>query len=185
MALPQMDGRRYTYADYLKWDDDVRYELIDGVPHAMASPSPVHQSISMELSGQLWSHLRGKTCKVFTTLDIRLNADSHDNTIVQPDIIVACDKTKIKNNNHEGAPDLIIEILSPSTSKRDKLVKRTLYQSVGVREFWIVDPVDKIVEVNLLMDDKYCITVYDETETLPVHVLEGCEVSLTDVFQEI
>jgi len=184
MALPQLQEKLYTYADYSEWDDDARYELIEGVPYAMASASSYHQSISTELSGQLWSYLKGKTCKVFTALDVRLNENSRDDTVVQPDIIVTCDRSKVTKNYHEGAPDLVIEILSPSTARMDKLKKRTLYQAAGVREFWIVDPELKIVEVNILYDGKYHITAYDETDTLPVQVLEGCEISLADVFAE-
>ncbi|MDR0310315.1 MAG: Uma2 family endonuclease, partial [Acidobacteriota bacterium] len=107
---------RYTYADYASWDTEERYELIDGVPYLM-SPAPLrkHQSILFELSGQFRNFLKGKPCKAFAApFDVRLNADTYDDTVVQPDLVVICDKLKLDAKGCVGAPDMVIEILSPS-----------------------------------------------------------------------
>ena len=178
--------KSYTYADYASWDTEERYELIDGVPYMMAAPSITHQRISGNLHGELWNFLRGKPCKVFSApLDVRLNAAAdNDVDVVQPDLMVVCDRSKIDEKGCNGAPDLVIEILSPSSISHDKLRKFNKYLQTGVREYWIVDPYNKMVTVNILDNGKYYNTAYGETDTVPVHILEGCEISLSDVFAE-
>ena len=185
-ALP--DYKRYTYADYCEWDDDERWEIIDGVAYAM-SPAPLrrHQQILIELSTQLNSFLKGKLCEVYVApFDVRLNADKSDDTVVQPDILVVCDKSKFDPDGKGvvGAPDLIIEILSPSTERRDRMVKFRAYQQAGVHEYWIVDPANKMVATNVLSGGKYVTHSYFEDESVPVHVLEGCTITLSEVFEE-
>jgi segregation and condensation protein B len=131
----------YTYADYLTWDDKVRYELIDGMPYMMASPSQKHQEISGELFRQLGNFLLGKPCKPFhAPFDVRLNANKSDDTVVQPDLLVVCDHSKLDGKSVNGAPDFIIEILSPSTMSYDLIIKLNKYMRSGVREYWVVDP---------------------------------------------
>ena len=176
----------YTYEDYAKWNTEARYELIDGMPYMM-SPSPLraHQAISMELSRQFAAFLYGKPCKVFAApFDVRLNAAGGDNTVVQPDLVVICDRSKLIDTGYGGAPDLVIEILSQSSASRDRVLKFNQYLKAGVREYWIVDPDSKTVTVNILDDGRYYTTAYAETDTLPVHVLEGCVINLADVFAE-
>ena len=176
---------RYTYADYCTWDDGERWELIDGAAYAMApAPSELHQDALLELAGQLRDFLKGKPCKVFIApFDVRLNADTQDNTVVQPDILVVCDELKRKGGKGVvGAPDFIAEILSPSTSRHDRVTKFNLYQRSGVREYWIVDPDEKTVFVHILHDDKYFTHAYDDSDSIPVNVLEGCTIDLTEVF---
>ena len=183
MAEPAQN-RKYTYSDYLTWDDDKRYELIDGEVYMM-SPAPVriHQRISMEIARQLANYLRGKTCEVYPApFDVRLNADTKDDTVIQPDITVVCDPKKLDDQGCKGAPDMIIEILSPSTARRDQRFKFHQYLKAGVREYWIVYPDLKNVQVNLLADGKYSIQVYGDTDIVPVHVLEDCQITLADVF---
>ena len=183
--LKQQESRRYTYADYCEWDDDERWELIDGVPHAMAAPTRSHQSILREIVLQIGPFLRGKTCEMFfAPFDVRLNADTLDNTVVQPDIVVFCDESKLDDKGGIGAPDMAIEILSPSTASHDMIRKYMLYMNVGVREYWIVDPATKTVVVHLLEDGTYRGRAFGETEVVPVTVLEGCEVNLAEVFGE-
>jgi Uma2 family endonuclease len=182
---PQLKGdERYTYSDYASWDDGKRYELIDGVIYLMSpAPTPAHQTICGELHAQLHSFLRGKPCKVFIApLDVRLDAASGDNTVVQPDILVVCDQAKVKGKNCKGVPDMVIEVLSLSTLGRDKVVKFNKYLQAGVREYWIVDPEGRNVTVNILKNGEYISKAYGGEETVPVNVLNGCQVDLKLVF---
>ena len=178
--------KSYTYEDYLTWDDDIRWELIDGIPYIMAGPNVAHQTILGNLHGLLWIYLRGKPCKVYLTdLDVRLNADTLDDSVVRPDIIIVCDHSKIDEAGIKGAPDMAVEILSPSTAKYDKTTKYQRYLRAGVRELWIIDPEKKTVEVNILNEDKYITHFYMEKDTISVHVLEGCDISLSEVFEGV
>ena len=180
------DGKRYTYADYAAWDTDVRYELIDGAAYAMDGPTYDHQKICGELHRQIANFLMGKTCEVIAApFDVRLNVDDEDNNVFQPDLIVVCDRVKLENGkNCAGSPDMEVEILSPSTARKDKMVKFNRYLKAGVREYWIVDPDAKVVQVFLLDKDNYIVRAYEDTETAPVNVLEGCIIDLSLVFQK-
>jgi Uma2 family endonuclease len=183
MSLPERKSQGFTYADYCTWDDSERWELIDGEAYAMAGAATAHQLISGELFVQLKSFLRGKPCNVFhPPFDVRLNADTYDDTVVQPDLLVVCDKSKLDDKGCNGAPDLVIEILSPSSSAHDKVLKFDTYLRAGVREYWIVDPDGRTVQVHILKNGRYYTTSYVETDTVPVHVLAGCTISLPDVF---
>jgi Uma2 family endonuclease len=176
---------RYTYADYLTWDDSVRYELIDGVPYMMAAPTVEHQRVSSELHGQLWSFLKGKSCRPFTSpIDVRLNFKKGDDVVVQPDLLVVCDHSKIDKNSINGAPDFIIEILSPSTASYDLITKLNRYMKAGVREYWVVDPENKAVQVFIFKDGSNVEIndYYADSESVPVSVLEGCTINLTAIF---
>ena len=177
--------QHYTYEDYYSWDDGKRWELIDGSAYLM-SPAHTwkHQGISVTLSRQLSTFLLDKPCKVFTApFDVRLNADTGDDTVVQPDLVVICDRSKLdEKGGCKGVPDMVVEILSPSTATRDKLTKFRLYQNAGVREFWIVDQETRTVSVHILENGKYITSVFGENDSAPVHVLDGCEINLTDVF---
>jgi len=191
MPSPEKN-KRYTYADYCTWDDDKRWELIDGVPYLMfgdescvRSPAPAwgHQGISVALSAQLYNFLKGKQSKVFQSpFDVRLNADTGDDTVFQPDIVVICDPSILSGTGCSGVPDMVIEILSPSTAKYDRFVKFNRYLKAGVREYWIVDHESKTVDIHTLENGKYTTTVFSDEDIAPVHVLEGCEIVLADVF---
>ena len=182
-ALPEY--KRYTYADYCTWDDDVRRELIDGMPHAMSAPSQRHQEILSGLHNQLYNFLKGHPCKVIPApFDVRLNADTGDDTVVQPDLLVVCDRTKLDGKSCIGAPDLVIEILSPSTALNDRVIKFRRYLSAGVREYWVVDPTSETVAVHILNNGAYIATAYANNDAIPVHVLKGCTINLTEVFEE-
>ena len=178
--------KRYTYADYVKWTGDIRYELIDGVAYAMASPSRIHQKVSKKLVVQFDNFLRGKACEVYyAPFDVRLNADSFDDIIVQPDVFVVCNESKHDGKSVKGAPDLIIEILSPFNTNHDKVRKFRQYQKAGVKEYWIVDPMRRTVEVYILKNGKYGVgRIYREEDIISVHVLPGCEINLADVFYD-
>ena len=178
-------ARAYTYEDYLNRDDETRFELIDGVIYMMATPNQAHQEVSGELYLQLANFLKIKPCKVFySPFGVRLNAATGDNTILEPDLFVVCDMSKLDGKSCNGAPDMVIEILSPSTSKKDRTIKFNKYLQAGVRELWYVDPTDKTVSVCILKNGEYTIKAYDNTETVPVHVLEGCTIVLSEVFPQ-
>lgn len=185
MPLPQED-KRYTYADYCTWDDSERWELIDGVPYAMSpAPNHQHQRITRRLVRRFEDFLEGKSCELFNApSDVRLAADGDDDTVVQPDLFVVCDKSKLDGQNCNGAPDLVIEILSPSSAVRDTVDKFKLYRRVGVREYWIVDPKIKTVHVYVLKNDSYYVDSYEENEDISSSVLDGLTISLPDVFAE-
>ena len=132
-----------TYKDYLSWGEDVRCELIDGIPYMMAGVSLWHQDLLMAIFKQLYDFLEGKTCKVIIApFDVRLFPEENkmDKTVVQPDIMVVCDPKKLEDGKAcKGAPDFIIEILSPSAKGRDLIDKKELYEKAGVKEYWIID----------------------------------------------
>ncbi|MDR3171186.1 MAG: Uma2 family endonuclease [Treponema sp.] len=184
-ALKQDEGE-FTFADYLTWDDEERWELIDGKAYIMSSPSQYHQDISGGIFGVLWTYLRGKPCRVYAApFDVRLfpRWDNRDKTLVQPDLLVICDKTKTDGQRYNGAPDMVIEILSPSTAERDLEEKFALYQQAGVQEYWIVDPWNKTIEVNLLIAGRYVQTKYDQTGQVPVSILPGCRIDFPGIWE--
>ena len=178
--------RYYTFADYLTWDDDERWEIIDGIPYAMSpGPSWNHQAILGSLHRQLSNFLLGKPCKVLLSpLDVRLDAAGKDDTVVQPDLVVVCDKSKLDKHGLAGAPDMAVEILSPSTIKRDMVIKLRKYQQSEVLEYWIVDPLNKTVSAYDLIGGVYTVRTYDETEKAPVRILDGCIIDLGEVFEQ-
>ena len=180
-------ARQYTYADYEKIDDDNRYEIIDGVIYLMSAPNIAHQRISRELSLQLGNFLLDKPCEVFAApVDVCLNAaGDNDKTVVQPDIIVVCDKSKLDRKRCNGAPDLAIEILSPSSSSHDMIRKYNKYKSTGVREYWIVSPDSRLVHACVLKDGDYEVTDYLSGGMVPVSILEGCAIDFDRVFADI
>jgi Uma2 family endonuclease len=184
MSLVNVNSR-YTYKDYRKWDDGERWELIEGLPYMLSpAPSPIHQGISREIAGQLYNFLKGGPCKLFTApFDVRLNADKADNTVVQPDLLVICDSSKIDDKGCSGAPDLVIEILSASTIRHDRIIKFRLYQKAGVREYWIVDPETQSIQTCTLNENGFYITaVYYDEDVVPVSVLPGCAIHLQEIF---
>ncbi|MDR0289887.1 MAG: Uma2 family endonuclease [Treponema sp.] len=173
----------FTYADYLFWGGDERYEIIDGIAYMMASPSAAHQAISGEIFGAIWAFLKGKPCRVFAApFDVRLfpEEDNSDTTVVQPDILVVCDPAKLSDGKAcKGAPDLVIEILSAASVITDRKVKAEKYMEAGVKEYWIVDPDGAEVSVNLLKDERYVPTLYKDC--VPSSVLAGLTIDLKAV----
>lgn len=145
--------RPHTYADLRCWPDDVRWELIEGEAYAMTGPSWQHQAVCLGLAAQLRVQFRERGCQVLVApFDVRLSLAEQDDdtitTVVQPDISVVCDASKLDARGCRGAPDLVIEVLSPSTAARDHLIKRALYERHGVREYWLVHPLDRIVTIH-------------------------------------
>lgn len=188
---PISKEQRYTLADLLEWDDNIRYELYDGQPVAMASPSNAHQLISGELFRQLSNYLLRKQCKVYSApFDVQPFAGKDDSpetisTVVQPDISIVCDPEKTSGHGCKGAPDMVIEVLSPSTGRYDKVLKFNLYWQAGVREYWLVDPVDHTVSVYTLKDGVYQATAYDASSSVRVGILDDCTIDLSLVFSDM
>ena len=157
---PDLSGS-YTYADYLTWEWDEMVELIHGKIFKMSpGPGSNHQSISGNLFGQMWNYFRDKKCRVFSApFDVRLPATSKKDrdivTVVQPDICVICDPSKIDARGCLGPPDLIIEILSRHTSSKDIRLKFDVYETSGVKEYWVVHPEEQTVLIYALDNGKY------------------------------
>ena len=193
MGLPLTKNEKYTYADYLKWDDNERWELIEGEVYDMSpAPSYEHQSISGGISAQIWMFLKDKKCKILSApFDVRFPEGVKDNNkiinVVQPDISVICDTSKIDKKGCQGAPDFIIEILSPSTASKDTIIKKELYEKNGVKEYWIIDPFHKIITAHLLGDDsKYGASkVYEGKGKVEVKTLPELLINFDDVFGAI
>jgi Uma2 family endonuclease len=173
----------WTYADYMTWNDGQRWEIVDGVAYAM-SPAPAirHQSISGNLAISVLSHFKDTECAAFQApTDVVFD----DLNVVQPDLLVVCDRNKITEANITGAPDLIIEILSPSTMVRDRREKLALYERFGVREYLIIHPVDEIVERYLLSDGRYgSPEIFDWTETLTLGIFPDLTLNLWEIFDK-
>ncbi|MBP7552199.1 MAG: Uma2 family endonuclease [Spirochaetes bacterium] len=154
--------QKYTYADYKKWDDDERWELIYGEAYNM-SPAPRrrHQRISGEIYREIANYLNGKTCEVYNApFDVRLpltkdDSDIKIDTVVQPDIVVVCNQNKLDDAGCIGAPDLVIEIISESTANRDLKIKFNLYEQVGVKEYWIIFPDENVIQIFKLVNGEY------------------------------
>ena len=161
MGLPQRDLDLHTYGDYASWTDEMRYELIEGIAYAM-SPAPTrrHQEVTGEVFRQIADALESSPCRPYIApFDVRLpranQADEDVDTVVQPDISVVCDQARLDERGCRGAPDWIVEVLSSGTASHDQIVKRALYERVGVREYWLVHPVDKVVTIYLLENGAY------------------------------
>jgi Uma2 family endonuclease len=192
MNLPMHDPeRKYTYRDYLNWPHEERWELIDGIPYAMSpAPSRKHQKILGELFAEFRNYLTDKECEVYPApFDVRLLAESKSDdevmNVVQPDITVVCDKNKLDDRGCNGTPELIVEILSPSTGKHDRWLKYKLYERAGVKEYWIVEPQNETVEVYMLEDNRYMLHgVYGKEDAVKVGSFDGLTIDLNVVFKD-
>ena len=183
--------RKYTYADLLNWPEDERWELIDGVLYAMAAPNLKHQRVLGNLHRKFHEHLEDKTCEIFVApCDVRLLADKNngsddksDNTVVQPDLLVVCDPDKLADGKAvKGAPDLVIEILSPSNASHDMVKKFQKYRNANVPEIWFIDPDTGTTQVFLLENGKYSVDFYSAEDVVPVGILPGFELDMKMIF---
>jgi Uma2 family endonuclease len=175
-------GQRFTWTDYQSWPDDERWELIGGEAFAM-SPAPTtgHQDIALSIAFALKAGLPGKTCRPFVSpIDVRLS----DTDVVQPDVLVVCQPETIKPSHIEGAPAVVIEVLSPATATRDLRDKKALYEKYGVTEYIVVDPLEHYAMRFLLGGDGLYDkgTVVGGNETLLVHALDDLPIALWEVF---
>jgi Uma2 family endonuclease len=195
MSIPaEKTEKKFTYGDYLTWSDDERWEIIDGVSYVMTpAPTIYHQRISVNLIWSFKEYLKDKAGEVFhAPIDVLLpwndEKDTEVETVVQPDLVVVCDRSRLVDDRaFKGAPDLVVEILSPSTAGKDRKIKRELYQRAGVREFWIIDPNGKTVEVFCLDGSgKYgSPDVYTPEDKIKVGILEDLTIDLRQVFEDI
>ena len=150
----------YTYAEYLLWKFEERVELLKGKLFKMSAPSPAHQVVQCNLNIELGLYFRNQKCQIYPApFDVRLPAKGETgdaiHTVVQPDLCVVCDRTKIDSRGCIGAPDLVIEIISPGNSKKELKQKFKLYEEAGVREYWVIHPSEEYVIVNVLENNHY------------------------------
>ena len=186
-AMPAYQVKKqgeYTLEDYYALPDERRVELIDGVIYDMSAPTTIHQLIGLEIWGQLQKFIRKKkgTCIPFAApVDVQLDCD--DRTMVQPDVLVVCDRDKIIKRCIYGAPDFVVEILSPSTKRKDGIIKLSKYISAGVREYWIVDPDKKQVVVYDFQKEDYPV-IYGFGGEIPVGIFDGeCRIDFAEIYE--
>jgi Uma2 family endonuclease len=177
----------FTYADYKAWElkPGERYELIDGAAYAMPAPNDRHQAILTELARQIANFLVGKPCKVRPApYDVRLfyEEDESDDVVLQPDISVICEESKRGAEGCRGAPEMVVEILSPSNTAMMMQRKHELYRDAGVREYWIVNPETNVVSAYRFEGERYVMQLYRAADTARPPALPGLEISLESVF---
>lgn len=176
----QLWDQQMTLNEYRTLPTNERLEIIDGYIYDLAAPSSAHQFVSGEIFRQLANYLHGKSCHAYTApFDVYLD----EKTVVQPDITLICDPDKRKKDGCHGAPDMVVEILSPSSAIHDLNIKKELYRKHGVREYWVVHPDYKLVQTFLLQNDAYISSAtYVHPSKAKVNVLDDCEIDLESVF---
>lgn len=176
----------YNLEDYLALPEERRVELIDGVFYDMAAPLIIHQAISGEIFSKLRDFIRdnkGGCIPLNAPVDVQLDCD--DKTVVQPDVLVVCDRDKFKNGRVFGAPDFVVEVLSPSTAKKDCTLKPNKYCEAGVREYWMIDPKKKRVFV-YHFEAEECLTLYTFDDVVPVQIFGGrCEIDFREIYEYV
>lgn len=180
----------YTYSDYLLWQFHERVELIKGIVLKMSpAPSTNHQRISHNLNGCFYIHFNRKPCSVFEgPFDVRLpiKTEKKDTTVVQPDLCVICDESKIDKKGCDGAPDLVVEILSPGNSTHDIHTKFNLYQEAEVKEYWIVEPQERTILLYSLVNGKYNgLKPLVEGEIIESPLFPDLKIAVEDVFYKV
>jgi hypothetical protein len=186
-SLNQLDlvNGIYSYADYLVWKIKERVELLKGKILEMSVPSPIHQEISGNLQGALFVFLKNSKCKLYTApFDVRFpqKGESQVYTVVQPDLCVVCDFEKIDSKGCVGAPDLVVEILSPGNSKKEMKSKFALYQEEGVREYWVVDPERELVFVYVADNKKFKPTIPIADDYVYSTIFPDFKIHTSDLF---
>ena len=195
-SIDELDfSKTYTYADYYSWRFEERLELIKGKIFRM-SPAPTgnHQKVSFNISGELYIFLKDKSCEAYTApFDVRLvkdeTSDKEVSTVVQPDICVICDLTKVADTRScLGSPDIMVEVLSPGNSKKQLKIKYDLYEEFGVKEYWIVYPKEQSMLQYFRNSDGRFVTnrgplISGDTLTTPI--LPGFKLEIEDVFRKL
>ncbi len=184
MPHPKEKNEKYTYQDYCQWPDEERWEIIDGIAYDMSpAPNMRHQGILLSLSRIVSTFLIGKPCVPrFSPIDVVLS----DYDVVQPDLIIVCDRNKITEKNIQGAPDAVFEIISPSSSKKDRWIKQALYEKSGVKEYIIIFPDGNYLERYILGEDGRFDRgeMLEEKDTLKLKSVPGVEIPLGEVFAD-
>ena len=186
--LASEENGHYTYADYLEWEGPERYQIIYCEAFMMASPSVAHQAILMEMSTQFSIWLRGKPCRVFAApLDVRLfpKEDNSDDTVVQPDLLVVCQKEKLGKDSVNVPPYLVVEIISPSSTQKDMLLKFNAYLDVGVGEYWIIEPDEKLAQVHVYENGRFISSAYSKNDVVHSSVLQGFAIELKTLWAAV
>jgi len=189
---PLTEYGKYSYADYLTWTMDEMVELIKGKVFKMnAAPKRLHQKISLKITIKLYHFLEGKSCEVYEApFDVRLPVKSKKNedvfTVVQPDICVICDKTKLDDAGCIGAPDLIVEILSKGNNKKELQNKYEVYEESGVHEYWIIHPDEQTLLIYTLTEGKYIPSkLFTTGDIVSSQIIRGFALNLDDVFNDL
>jgi Uma2 family endonuclease len=188
---PDYSYNKYTYADYLKWRLDEQVELIKGKIFRMSpAPKRIHQKVSIDIASKLYNFLKGKPCQVYDApFDVRLPVKSKKNediiTVVQPDICVICDPTKLDDAGCIGAPDIVIEILSKGNNKKELQNKYEVYEESGVKEYWVIHPEEQTVLIYTLVNNQYQPSrLFTKGDEIKTPILPGFILILDDVFEE-
>lgn len=179
--MPQLKENTYTAADYWSLPDGQRAELVDGQLIAMAPPSRIHQKIVSELLKKIGNYIdkNNGACEVYVSpFAVNLNAD--DKIYVEPDVSVICDKNKLSDRGCEGAPDFIVEVVSPSSRKHDYSTKNTIYSNAGVREYWIVDPEKERTTVYRYEEDAAPIII-PFSQSIKVGIYSDLSITIADL----
>jgi Uma2 family endonuclease len=184
MAIPQ--ERFYTEEDYEKLPENIHAELIDGKIYDQAAPSRRHQDILMELAGTIRDYIKAKggKCKVYPApffVKLFEDGETHGITIVEPDISVICDRDKLTKRGCEGAPDWIIEIVSPGNASHDYIRKLALYEDAGVREYWIVNQEKKIILVYHLGQENFEVSHYTFGDNIKAGIFEDLSINFKEL----
>lgn len=185
-------SKKYSYADYLLWKFEERIEILRGKIFKMSpAPSSSHQRYSITLLRYFFNYFQNNSCQIFhAPFDVRLpdsqkkNRDKDIFTVVQPDLCIICDKSKIDERGCVGAPDLIVEILSPGNTTKEMKNKFRLYEEAGVREYWLVEPNDRVIFVYVLREGIYIgLAPFTEEDTLKSEIFDGLEMSVAEIFE--
>ena len=193
MALLKRDTHHYTYADYLRWSSSCGEELIDGAAYVREppAPSPSHQGIVVGLCHQVNTALKDKPYRVYVApFDVRLpkcaEQDDQVDTVVQPDVLIVCDLQKIDARGMRGAPDWVAEVLSPHTASHDQVVKLPAYERAGVREVWLIDPIERTLLIHRLETGRYRrATLLELKGQTPLTAVPGVTIDWNQVVAEI
>lgn len=181
--MPQSKGKQYTAQDYWNLPEGTRAELIDGQLYSMAPPSRRHQELSFSIARKIADYIDSHNgdCKVYPApFAVNLNAD--DDTYVEPDISVICDKSKLTDNGCNGAPDLVIEVVSPSSRKMDYSTKNALYSNAGVREYWIVDSAKERTTVYRYEEDA-APTIISFNQPISVGIYDDLMINISELIK--
>lgn len=188
---PDIESGHYSYADYLTWKIDDMMELIRGKAFkwAAAAPGMSHQKVSLRLASALFTFLKGKPCQVFQApFDVRFPVKSKKSdeidTVLQPDLCVVCDESKLDEAGCIGAPDLVVEILSPGNNRKELKLKYEVYEESGVKEYWVIHPTEQTLLVYTLVNGKYQPSgLFVAGDVVESTCIEGFKLNLEEIFE--